>query len=303
MRRSERSPPTARPQRRSRGSATGPRPPSAGTGSSARITRASRTPSPASSRRRCSTRSCRRRPGSWREAEAAKGGTLDGYRCGMPRLQAKTFDDATDVRELPKGHARLVTLDETTVGIATWEPGWRWSTHLRPLVGTTSCPVHHLGYAMSGWMRFEADDGQVLDVGPHSVYEVPAGHDAQVIGDEPFVTVEWTSARVIGVGSVAGPRVLATVLFSDIVDSTATLARVGDDAWHGILAEHNRRLRDAFNVYRGREVDTTGDGFLVVFDSASRAVQCGIAMSRAVREMGIAIRVGIHTGGVEVRSE
>jgi class 3 adenylate cyclase len=217
----------------------------------------------------------------------------------MPRLQTKSFDDATDVRELPKGHARLVTLDETTVGIATWEPGWRWSTHLKPIVGTASCPVHHLGYAMSGRMRFETDDGQLLEVGPHSVYEVPAGHDAQVIGDEPFVTLEWTSARVVGVGSVAGPRVLATVLFSDIVDSTATLARVGDDAWHGILAEHNRRLRDLFNVYRGREVDTTGDGFLVVFDSASRAVQCGLAMTRSVREMGFAIRVGVHTGEVE----
>jgi class 3 adenylate cyclase len=217
----------------------------------------------------------------------------------MPRLQTKTFDDATDVRELPKGHARLVTLDETTVGIATWEPGWRWSTHLKPIVGTASCPVHHLGYAMSGRMRFETDDGQVLEVGPRSVYEVPAGHDAQVIGDEPFVTLEWTSARIVGVGSAAGPRVLATVLFSDIVDSTATLARVGDDAWHGILAEHNRRLRDAFNVYRGREIDTTGDGFLVVFDSASRAVQCGLAMTRSVREMGFAIRVGVHTGEVE----
>jgi class 3 adenylate cyclase len=217
----------------------------------------------------------------------------------MPRLQAKTFDDTADRRELPKGHARLVTLDETTVGLATWDPGWRWSTHLQPVVGGTSCAVHHLGYAVSGRIRYVMDDGQAIDVGPNSVYEVPAGHDAYVLGDEPFVTVEWTSARVVGVGSVAGERVLATVLFSDIVDSTATLARVGDTAWHGILAEHNRRLRDAFNEFRGREVDTTGDGFLVVFDSASRAVHCGIAMTRAVREMGIGIRVGVHTGEVE----
>jgi len=217
----------------------------------------------------------------------------------MPRLQAKSFDDTTDTRELQKGHARLVTLDETTVGLATWEPGWRWSTDLQPLVGGTSCGVHHLGYGISGRMRYVTDDGQVLDVGPNSVYEVPAGHDAYVLGEEPFVTLEWTSAHVVGVGTVAGQRVLATVLFSDIVDSTATLARVGDAAWHDILAEHNRRLRDAFNIHRGREVDTTGDGFLVVFDSASRAVQCGLAMVRAAQAMGIGIRVGVHTGEVE----
>lgn len=218
----------------------------------------------------------------------------------MPRLQAKTFDDPSDVRTFPKGHARLVTLDETTVGIATWEPGWRWSAHLKPLVGTAWCPVHHLGYAMSGRMRFETDDGQVLEVGPRSIYEVPAGHDAWVIGDEPFVTLEWTSARVVGAESDAGQRVLATVLFSDIVDSTATLARVGDAAWHAMLVEHNRRFRDLFNQYRGREIDTTGDGFLVVFDGASRAVRCGLAMSQAAREMGISVRVGVHTGELEV---
>jgi class 3 adenylate cyclase len=217
----------------------------------------------------------------------------------MPRLQAKTFDQPTEERTFPMGHGRLVTLDETTVGLATWEPGWQWSTHLKPLVGTRSCPVHHLGYAVSGRMRFETDDGHVLEVGPRSVYEVPAGHDARVVGDEPFVTLEWTSARVVGAGPAAGQRVLATVLFSDIVDSTSTLARIGDEAWRGVLVEHNRRLRDAFNAYRGREIDTTGDGFLVVFDSASRAVECGVAMTRAAEEMGISIRVGIHTGEVE----
>jgi class 3 adenylate cyclase len=221
----------------------------------------------------------------------------------MPRLQARTFDDPSDERILPLGHAQLVTLDETTVGIATWEPGWRWSTHLKPLVGTAWCPVHHLGYAMSGRMRFMTDDGQQLEVGPRSIYEVPAGHDAWVVGDEPFVTLEWTSARVVGAETDAGQRVLATVLFSDIVDSTATLARVGDAAWRDILVEHNRRFRDLFNQYRGREVDTTGDGFLVVFDGASRAVQCGLAMTAAARDMGIAVRVGVHTGEVEVVGE
>jgi class 3 adenylate cyclase len=217
----------------------------------------------------------------------------------MPRLQFKSFADPDEVRSFPKASAQVVTLDEATVGLARWEPGWRWSTHLAPLVGTSSCQVHHLGYAISGRLRVVTDDGQTIEIPPDSAYEIPSGHDASVVGDEPFVTLEWTSARVVGVGPEGPERVLATVLFTDIVDSTATLARVGDEAWRERLDEHNRRMRDLLNQFRGREIDTTGDGFLAVFDSASRAVRCGLAMTQAARDMGISIRVGVHTGEVE----
>jgi class 3 adenylate cyclase len=97
----------------------------------------------------------------------------------------------------------------------------------------------------------------------------------------------------------SGERVVATILFSDIVDSTGTLGRVGDGAWRDLLLEHNRLMREQLNMHRGREVKTTGDGFLAVFDGATRAVRCGGAMTSAVHGLGIAIRVGIHTGEVE----
>ena len=96
-----------------------------------------------------------------------------------------------------------------------------------------------------------------------------------------------------------GDRTLATVLFTDIVDSTATLERVGDAVWRDLLLKHNARLRNELNTYRGREVTTTGDGFLAVFDGATRAARCGVAMARSAREIGLPIRVGIHTGEVE----
>jgi class 3 adenylate cyclase len=218
----------------------------------------------------------------------------------MPRLQFKSFATPDEDRRFPMGNGRIVKLDESTVGIASWEPGWRWSTHLAPIAGTASCQVHHLGYAISGRLRVVMDDGQSIEIPPESAYEIPAGHDASVVGEEPFVTLEWTSAHIVGVGAQgATERVLATVLFTDIVDSTATLGRIGDEAWRELLNEHNRRLRDQLNRYRGREIDTTGDGFLAVFDSASRAVQCAMAMVSATREMGISIRVGVHTGEVE----
>src|SRR4051795_12730262 len=147
----------------------------------------------------------------------------------MPRLQSKSLADPDEIRRFSRGFAEVVSLDDTTLGRATYEPGWRWSTDLAAMTGTTSCPLRHLGYSISGVMHVELDDGQELRIEPGSAYEIPAGHDAWVVGDEPWVTVEWTSARSVGV-VVEGPsrRVLMTVVFTDIVDSTATLERVGD---------------------------------------------------------------------------
>lgn len=217
----------------------------------------------------------------------------------MPRLQAKPFSEPDETRTLSRAIAKIVTLDELSVGLARWEPGWRWSTDLGPMTGTPSCQVHHLGYAISGTLHVELDDGQALEIHGDSAFEIPAGHDAWVVGTEPFVTLEWTSVAAVGIDpDLPGERVLATVLFTDIVDSTATLERVGDAAWRTLLAAHNAALRDQMNRFRGREKATTGDGFLAIFDSASRAVGCGAAMIRAAETVGVAIRVGIHTGEV-----
>ena len=218
----------------------------------------------------------------------------------MPRPRYKSLAQPDEVRQLPKMHADLVTVGDTTVVRARFEPGWRWSTDLGPIMNTRSCQVHHLGFSVSGLVHVRMDDGEEFDLPPNSIYEMPPGHDAWVVGDQPWVIVEWTSGRVASTPS-EGPekRVLATVLFTDIVDSTATLERVGDVAWKDLLRLHNVRLRDDLNTFHGREVKTTGDGFLAVFDSATNAVRCGAAMSRSAHEIGLPIRVGIHTGEIE----
>lgn len=218
----------------------------------------------------------------------------------MPRLRSRRFDAPDEVRRFPHGRAEVLILDESPVGRATYEPGWRWTSDMPAIAGTATCQLHHLGYSISGAMHVVTDDGQELDIAPQSIYEIPAGHDAWVVGDEPWVTVEWTSARSFGVAPEGpGERVLATILFTDIVDSTATMQRVGDSAWRELLSTHNRLLRDELNHFRGRELATTGDGFLALFDGATRAVRCGAAMARSAGKLGLPIRVGVHTGEVE----
>jgi len=220
----------------------------------------------------------------------------------MPRLQVKRFADPDDIRTMPKVRFETVGLDDATVGHCSFEPGWHWSTEMGPVLGATSCPIRHLGYSMSGRVRVVMDDGQAIDIGPDSVFDIPPGHDKWVVGDEPWVTIEWgASGRALGAAlDEAGTRFLATVLFTDIVDSTARLQLIGDAGWRNVLAAHNARLREQLNIFRGREVKTTGDGLLAIFDSPTRALRCAIEMARATQAIEIEIRVGLHTGEVEL---
>lgn len=140
----------------------------------------------------------------------------------MPRLQAKNFSSPDDVRTMPRMRIETVILDESRVGQCSFEPGWRWSTDVAALVGTKSCQIRHLGYTISGALRIVMDDGQALEIGAGSIFEIPPGHDKWVIGDEPWVTIEWGATAWAMEASIgdASNRSLATVMFTDIVAST-----------------------------------------------------------------------------------
>jgi class 3 adenylate cyclase len=98
-------------------------------------------------------------------------------------------------------------------------------------------------------------------------------------------------------------RVLATVLFTDIVDSTRRAAQIGDRDWHALLDAHDVVVRSQLTRFRGREVNSTGDGFLAMFDGPQRAIRCAMAIRDAVQALGIQVRAGLHTGECEVRGE
>ena len=95
-------------------------------------------------------------------------------------------------------------------------------------------------------------------------------------------------------------RVLATVMFTDIVGATETAARLGDPRWRELLMRHHDTVRGELQRFRGREIDTAGDGFFAAFDGPARAVRCACALGDAVRPLGIELRAGVHTGECEV---
>jgi len=219
----------------------------------------------------------------------------------VPRLQRKGFSAPDEVRNFPNGRIDVVRLDEIPVGRFVMQPGWRWSHDVAPITGSRSCQHRHVGYTVSGSLCVRMDDGTELVIRQGDAYEIPPGHDAWVVGDEPWTSVEFTSAHSYAASPEAlGERVLATIVFSDIVDSTGMIARLGDRAWNDLLQEHNVRIRAAIDRHRGREMATTGDGFLALFDGAAKATNAAMMMSATAATIGLRIRIGIHTGEVEL---
>ncbi|MDT7788558.1 MAG: hypothetical protein QOF58_6977 [Pseudonocardiales bacterium] len=111
----------------------------------------------------------------------------------MSGLLVKSFDKPEETRpfEQGMGQLELLNLDSGPVGRAVFQPGWRWSEHVKPIAQTDSCMVAHKGYCVSGRMQIVMDDGQQEEIGPGDFMMAEPGHDAWVVGDEPCVLVDW----------------------------------------------------------------------------------------------------------------
>ena len=107
-------------------------------------------------------------------------------------VEAKSFDSPDERRPFEgKGHADVVTVAGHPVARGRFEPGWKWSTNLKPIAGTDSCEVSHLGYCVQGRMRIHMDDGGEYDISAGEAAAIPRGHDAEVIGDEACIWVDF----------------------------------------------------------------------------------------------------------------
>jgi class 3 adenylate cyclase len=171
---------------------------------------------------------------------------------------------------------------------------------IRGLLGSIQAPVlvlHRSGdrVANVGASRYMADR-----IPGARMVELPGDDHLPFFGDQDTV-VALTQEFLTGATPVEEPdRVLATVLFTDIVGSTRRAADLGDRRWHRLLVDHQETVRRQLARFRGREVKTTGDGFLATFDGPARAIRAAAAIRDGVRELGLEVRVGLHTGEVEL---
>jgi class 3 adenylate cyclase len=204
-------------------------------------------------------------------------------------------------RDFRREFASLLRVSASPGAALVFE-GLQRDTDIRDILGTIQVPVlvmHSVG------SRVES-----IECARYLAAHIPGARLVEFPGDDHFVfagnqaqqvleTLERFLVSVHG-DEVEIDRVLATVLFADLVGSTETAVSMGDRPWRDLVAAHNQRVRALLGRFRGREVDNAGDGFLAIFDGPARAVRCGLAIEEAVRPLGLEVRVGVHTGEVEL---
>ncbi len=209
----------------------------------------------------------------------------------------KSFSTPDERVDLPGIQADVVDMADATITRSVFDPGMHCPQI--SIEGKPICMAHHTGYALTGGLHVQMQDGSTLDVAPNDVFDIPPGHDGASVGPDPFLAIYWAGART-WMAERAGERVLMTLLFTDIVDSTVRALELGDRAWRELLAGHYRSVRNILDRYRGREIKTAGDGFICGFDGAGRAIAAAIAIRDRALEEGLSIRAGVHSGEVEL---
>lgn len=176
-------------------------------------------------------------------------------------------------------------------------------TDIRHVIPAIQCPLLFLSRrddplfppALLAYMR---------QLSPHAQVETLPGRDTLLWADEFDPLIDEVETFVTGVRPAPEPeRMLATILMTDIVTSTDHLAGVGDREWGLILERHDALVRFLLRRFGGREIRSTGDGFVAVFDRPARAIECGSALVDRMPELGLAIRAGVHTGECDVRND
>jgi class 3 adenylate cyclase len=171
---------------------------------------------------------------------------------------------------------------------------------IRGLLGSIQAPVLVLHRTGDRLANVNASRYMAERIPGARMVELPGDAHFPFLGDQDTV-VELTQEFLTGARPVVEPdRVLATVLFTDIVDSTRLAAELGDRRWHRLLVEHQEVVRQQLGRFRGREVKTTGDGFLATFDGPARAIRAADAVRAGLAELGLEVRVGLHTGECEL---
>ena len=225
------------------------------------------------------------------DAFVTPGGLEEMVRSGFPSAAEDEVRAWARVFRYGASPASLEALERMNMAIDVRE--------VLPVVGVPTLVVHQRG---DPWVRVES--------GRYLAGHIAAAAYVELDGDEHIPTAAFVPqllAQVVpflqdaaGREAPEPDKVLATVLFSDIVGSTATAAELGDARWRELLAAHHERVRAQLARFRGVELDTAGDGFFARFDGPARAIRCALAIRDAVRDLGLELRLGLHTGECEV---
>jgi class 3 adenylate cyclase len=218
-------------------------------------------------------------------------------------VEIRDLDQPEAVVTYPLGEAQQVRLAGTVVSRIVLQPGWNWQEHAQPTVGTESCELYHRGFVLRGRLGVRTDAGEERIIPPNHVFDIQPGHVTWVEGDDELVMLDWAGGAGFDVAPGSAMRSIATILFTDIVDSTRRAQREGDETWRHTIGMHDDVVRSVLAGFGGREMNTAGDSFLALFDSAERAIRCGLSLSEALAPISISIRVGVHTGEVIVADE
>jgi len=174
---------------------------------------------------------------------------------------------------------------------------------IRPILGTIKVPTLVMNRTGDPVVACDGARDMARRISGAHFVEFP-GNTHSIMAIAPEKVLAEIQAFVTGARpALVDDRMLATVLFVDVANSTQTLSALGDHAWKTRLEDYYRIVRDALARYRGREANTAGDGFMASFDGPSRAIRCALSIASAVEPLGLAVRAGLHTGEVELMGD
>lgn len=232
----------------------------------------------------------------WRrelEQEVRDWGTVEGIRAYWPDTTDEDAERLARAERLSASPSAYRRIEEMNMAIDVRE--------ILPSISVPTLVLHRVGdglpIAGARWMAERIPGAQLVELEGREHMIARGDWRAVVDAVEAFLTGvrerdEWDEPE--------RERVLTTVLFTDMVGSTARAAELGDRAFSELVAEHHRRIRARLARFHGRELDTAGDGFFASFDGPARAIRCAAAITEDLGDLGVPIRVGIHTGECEV---